>query len=176
MSQSPNLFCCILHMLVLFPLQPIKQQPGIDSSLCTLGLRYVAFNTLKASDHLCMCFYNHVTAVKRESCDDCSLIHVPPWLQVFLFMANGKGHSWAYATPGFEVATATQDGVLAQLRTLAGVPETGGRSGKAAYTEVRASTVAGPASYDLIIQHDMQMPAACLCSTLPRHQDDSRGH
>ncbi len=61
-------------------------------------------------------------------------------------MANGKGHSWAYATPGFEVTTDAQDGVLAQLRTLAGVPETGGRSGKAAYTEVRMQVYAAAAS------------------------------
>ncbi len=74
-------------------------------------------------------------------------------------MANGKGHSWAYATPGFEVATATQDGVLAQLRTLAGVPETGGRSGKAAYTEVRAASN-GCSTLRVITAHRLMLSAA----------------
>jgi hypothetical protein len=52
---------------------------------------------------------------------------------VFLFIANSKGSSWAYASPGLQGATAPE--VLADLRRLAGAGEAKGRA--AHYTEVR---------------------------------------
>lgn len=51
-------------------------------------------------------------------------------LQVFMFIVNDKGTSWAYTTPGFNSSLNPQ--VLKQLRTLAEVPE----SAKI-FTEVR---------------------------------------
>lgn len=42
-------------------------------------------------------------------------------LQVFMFIVNDKGTSWAYATPGF--ANSLNQTVLKQLRGLADVPE-----------------------------------------------------
>lgn len=42
-------------------------------------------------------------------------------MQVFMFIVNDKGTSWAYATPGF--ANSLNHHVLQQLRSLADVPE-----------------------------------------------------
>jgi len=44
-----------------------------------------------------------------------------PAMQVFMFIVNDKGTSWAYATPGFANSLNTQ--LLKQLRCLADVPE-----------------------------------------------------
>lgn len=54
----------------------------------------------------------------------CSPSGFPFWcllLQVFMFIVNDKGTSWAYATPGF--ANSLNHHVLQQLRSLADVPE-----------------------------------------------------
>jgi hypothetical protein len=42
-------------------------------------------------------------------------------LQVFMFITNDKGTSWAYATPGF--SNSLDADLLKQLRALAHVPE-----------------------------------------------------
>lgn len=42
-------------------------------------------------------------------------------LQVFMFIVNDKGTSWAYATPDFKSSLGQP--VLNQLRSLADVPE-----------------------------------------------------
>lgn len=53
--------------------------------------------------------------------------------QVFMFIVNDKGTSWAYSTPGF--AGALNQQVLRQLRSLAQVPEQAKM-----FTEVCAAT------------------------------------
>lgn len=59
--------------------------------------------------------------------------------RVFLFIANDKGSSWAYATPGFGAPLAPP--LLARLRELAGVGALPGPPQNKCHTEVRRAAV-----------------------------------
>jgi hypothetical protein len=78
------------------------------------------------------------------------MYHAP---QVFVFVVNDKGSSWAYATPGYGAPLAP--GLLRQLRDAAGVGGVGGVSGQSkCQTEVgvtgaRAGTLAHGLAADL---------------------------
>jgi hypothetical protein len=63
--------------------------------------------------------------------------HPNPCPQVFMFIVNDKGTSWAYATPGY--ADSLNHDILKDLRTLANVPD----SAKL-ITEVRARAPSTP--------------------------------